>query len=361
MANGLPPLATLRAFEAAAQLGSFTRAAQMLNLSQGAVSYRIKLLEDQLNVKLFVRQARGLVLSPKGELLARSLVSAFEALEAAIDQVALSRPNKNAVSVAVPGVFATKWLAGRIADFHACHPHIELRLVIADDPSDLSGSGCDGAIHWNTHRQSGGRATPLGRDIVIPVCSPCLIEGPLSSAQELQEFPLLQVEGSGAGREGLDWRIALSRGDQSLSGGRATRSAYWVSTTKDDLALQLAVEGHGVALTRGLLVADDLAAGRLIRPLPLSFGSVEYCFVEPSSSSGRSRIDAFKTWLATSIRATLLQLRCDVDQAGTEKKPLAGETRRHGSFELVSRGGFARAASLLSDGPLERVLHAEGD
>ena len=216
------------------------------------------------------------MLSPKGELLARSLVSAFEALEAAIDQVALSRPNKNAVSVAVPGAFGTKWLAGRVADFHACHPHIELRLVVEDDPSDLSASGCDGAIHCNTYRRGGGQATPLGHDIIIPVCSPCLLNGrPLRTVQELLEFPLLQVEGSTAGRDGLDWRTALSRVDQSVSGGRATRSAYWVSTTKDDLALQLAVEGHGVALARGLLVADDLAAGRLIRPLPLSFGSVD--------------------------------------------------------------------------------------
>src|SRR5580658_2147555 len=137
MNRRLPSLSMLRTFEATARLGSFTRAADQLNMTQGAVSYQVRMLEEHLGIKLFLRTPRKLVLTLDGDKLAHSLIRAFGALATALDEVCPSL-SKDRLSVTVFTSFATKWLVPRLRGFHQTHPQINLRILGEDKPVDPS-------------------------------------------------------------------------------------------------------------------------------------------------------------------------------------------------------------------------------
>jgi len=267
-------------------------------MTQGAVSYQIRMLEELLGVPLFLRQPRGLVLTPHGDRLAVAITSIFDSLQTVLDHVASDSGNST-LTVAVYGPFATKWLVPRIQDFLSRYPEVDLSIV-EDDNADLWNGGQDVAIRYGDG-WSGVDAALLCHDIVFPVCSPILLrEHELRNVKDLAKFPLICEEGRNAFRDGSDWEGWHRRATGAFPGEGSFK--YRVRCKQASLALQAAIGGYGIALTRGLLAADDLESGRLVRPLDLHFPSdFGYYLVRPRNRSVHPKADVFQAWLLDSI------------------------------------------------------------
>lgn len=305
MTRGMPSLSMLRAFEAAARAGSFIQAASNLHMTQGAVSYQVRMLEEQLGIKLFRRAPRKLVLTTDGEKLASSLVKAFGALQTALDDVRPS-PAKNVVSVSASASFATKWLVSRIRNFHLSHPEIHLRILGEDASINPTWPDQDIAIRRGAGHWPGLAAKLLHRDIVFPVCSPrFLAEHNIASVGDLRDVPLLNQEGENFFADGPDWSAWFRRVAPNLFGGHADFTQRCrIHYAHSGMVLQAAAEGQGIALASGLLVADDLCAGRLVNPLELSVRSdFAYYMVRSPGKRGRY-VQVFLDWLQSEVAKT---------------------------------------------------------
>jgi len=287
MRRDLPPLTALRAFEAAARLLSFTRAADELAVTQAAVSHQIKGLEEWLGVLLFQRMPRRLVLTEAGRELLSSVRDAFDRIEAAVSR---TRRNDGSgpLTVTVVPSFAAKWLVPRLGRFQAAHPDIEVRIA-ADARLTQFDDGVDLAIRAGRGHWPGLVCERLLDEELFPVCSPRLLAGPmpLSEPADLRHHTLLHDDFEhdwrmwlqAAGATGIDWRRGPRFSDSSM-------------------VVQAAVEGQGVALARSALAHEDLKAGRLVRPFRIDIASdLAYYIVCPAAHVGRHKVRAFRDWL----------------------------------------------------------------
>lgn len=284
----LPPLNALRAFEAGARHLSFTRAAAELNVTQTAISHQVRLLEEHLQVRLFRRLTRRLELTPAGRLLLPGLSEGFERLAEAIALVE-QRGDERVLTVSLTPSFGSKWLVGRLPRFWRSHCDIELRLHHTMDLVQFGRDEADMAVRYGSGQWPGLTAEYLLSDDLVPVCSPALLErGPkLEKPSDLVHHTLLHEEDyenwsqwlTVAGAEGVEPR----RGPVVDDG--------WV-------LLQLAINGEGVALGSLALIADDLAAGRLVCPfdMTLSTGGA-YHVVYPQGALNNTKVRAFRDWL----------------------------------------------------------------
>ena len=256
----LPPLNALRAFEAAARLESFSRAADELAVTPGAVSQQIRQLEDQVGVQLFVREGRAMRLTEAGKAAAGVTTEAFSGLAHAVEL--MRRPaQRRRLTVSVAPSFAGKWLAPRLAFFQEAHPGIEVWISADRERADLAAGAADLAIRYGP----GGDRT-LNEDLllsedVLPVCAPALLEHhlPLRRPADLVHHTLLHDSSPETEVDGADWASWFkSHGVASVpldSGVRFNQSA---------LVIDAAVAGRGIALAKRALAQNDLAAGRLV-------------------------------------------------------------------------------------------------
>jgi LysR family glycine cleavage system transcriptional activator len=331
MTRGIPSLLMLRAFAAAARTGSFTQAASGLHMSQGAVSYQVRTLETQLGIRLFQRAPRKLVLTAEGERLSSSLVKAFGALQAALDDVSPNTAN-NMLSAAVSTSFATRWLVSRIRGFQQSHPEIQLRILGEDRPDDISPEDQDVVIRYGRSKWPGLEAKLLHRDTVFPVCSPhFLVEHKLDAVSQLKNMPLLNEEGERLFEDGLDWDVWFRRiAPNLLNGGAFHSQRCRIHYAHAGMVLQAAIEGQGVALAGELLVADDLRAGRLVRPLDLGIKSdFAYYFVRSPSKPMSKSARVFLDWLQIEIGKTRRYLE------NAAERPITAVERRITSESAV--------------------------
>ena len=173
MATRLPPLSAIRAFEAAARHGSFTKAAEELGMTQAAVSYQVKLLEDRVGAPLFLRQARKVVLSEAGKRLAPSVSEAFQRLEAGF--AAMRETSDGVLSVTAVHTFATNWLVPRMGAFQVAHPEIAVRLEVSARTVDFGREDFDVGIRGGKGSWPGVKAHELFPMRFTPLCSPDLL------------------------------------------------------------------------------------------------------------------------------------------------------------------------------------------
>lgn len=303
----LPSITRLQAFEAAARLGGFTQAARALNMTQGSVGYQVRMLERQLGVELFLRSPRGLVLTSDGTRLAQSLVQAFLGLQDALDEV-MPQHEVNTLTVTVFTSFAVKWLIPRVAEFEAQNSAVELCLVGEDHFVDFRTQDRDVGVRYGRGHWPGARATRLRDEVAFPVCSPALLKRHrLRTVDDLGKLPLLSEEGRNLFEDGPDWEAWFQRaGTVPPNRGRAH---FRLRSTGACMALQGAIEGQGIALARGLLVADDLASGKLVRPLDLSFRTdFGYFLVQPAGKPATRKAEIFQAWLAAAMGQTFDQI-----------------------------------------------------
>jgi LysR family transcriptional regulator, glycine cleavage system transcriptional activator len=288
----LPPLNSLRSFEAAGRHVSFTRAAQELNVTQAAVSHQIKALEETLGVQLFRRQNRTLALTEAGRAYLAPISAAFQAMAEATERLR-RRDAEGTLTVSVLPSFGSKWLVPRLGRFRELHPAIDVRVSASYHLVDFAREDVDVAIRFGQGDWPGLHVERLMTEDQFPVCSPGLLERgpPLGSPDDLKGHVLLHDmwfgdphEGwrrwlAAVGVEGLDWR----RGPVFSDSG---------------MAVQAAIDGQGVALGREALVRDDLAAGRLLRPLATAVPtSVAYWLVCPRGALARPKVKAFHAWI----------------------------------------------------------------
>lgn len=176
MSTRLPSLNGLRAFEAAARHLSFTNAATELNVTQTAISHQIKRLEEELGIRLFIRQNRALVLTPRGRDYLPGVRAAFNDLRLATDRLK-RRDNDHVLTVSTLASLASKWLLPRISTFQAAHPDIDVHITTSTNMVDFKSGDVDAAIRYGRGQWPGLRADWLTADHLFPVCSPTLLKG----------------------------------------------------------------------------------------------------------------------------------------------------------------------------------------
>ncbi|MEQ8501437.1 MAG: transcriptional regulator GcvA [Sneathiellaceae bacterium] len=298
MARPLPPLNALKAFESAARHLSFTRAAAELNVTPAAVSHQVKALEELLEVPLFRRLTRALHLTDAGRAAMPALSQGFERLAEGVERIRDHRESK-LLTISVSPSFGAMWLMPRLEGFRIRHPDIEIRIDGTDRLVDVAHGDADVAVRYGAGGYGGVRVDRLFNQLNTPVCSPALLSGahPLRHPEDLRHHSLLHVEWKDAE---ASWRMwLLAAGLHNIDPTRGPRF------TMEGMAVQAAIDGHGVALIGDMLVADDLAAGRLVRPFdpslstPLSFSF----YLLSRADSGRTpKVAAFRDWLLEEVR-----------------------------------------------------------
>jgi LysR family transcriptional regulator, glycine cleavage system transcriptional activator len=292
MQRRFPPLNGLPSFEAAARHLSFSRAADELRVTHGAVSRAVRNLEDQLGVQLMIRATRSVRLTPIGASFAAEIRDILERLATATS--AVTGQSTGIVSVSTIDSFAARWLMPRLFRFRRAHGDIDMRVATSERLADFVSDGIDIAIRCGGGQYPGLSAELLMKEDHFPVCSPKLLKGrsPLRTPADLARHTLLHDIFT------VDWAIWLrSAGINNLD---PYRGPTFLSS---DHAIQAAIRGEGVVLGRSALVADDLAAGRLVRPFELSLpAGFAYYVVYPPRALKRPNVKAFRDWLIAEAR-----------------------------------------------------------
>ncbi len=292
MTRHLPPLISLRAFEAAARHGSFVRAGAELALTPAAISHHVKLLEAHLQVALFTRLARGLRLTEAGRACLPGLSSGFDALEHAITGIRAERLAGPLVISVLPS-FAAGWLIERLPRFRTRHPEIDLHVRADVAIVDLDRDGVDLAVRYGTGRFPGLRAVQLLREEVFPVCAPGLVGGvrPPRRFADLRRHTLLHDSGARRNEPWINWGPWLR--DAGLEDIDLARGLHF---TDSAVLYQAAIAGHGIAIGRSVLVGGHLAAGRLVKPLGTP-RVVTHAYYAVTRARVTPKVDACVRWL----------------------------------------------------------------
>ena len=296
--DDLPPLDGLRAFDAAARLLSFTRAAGELFVTQSAVSKQVIALESALGTRLFERKTRALVLTAAGERLHRATEIAFAELRAAAAE--LRGGDEPTVTLATTQAFASFWLIPRLTDFRRRHPGIDIRISADTRLVDLERGRFDAAVRYLQDRNAPASALRLFGDTVLPVVSPELLKKtarPLAKPADLAHHVLLAYEDEGQRRPWLSWRVWLE-----MAGVADLRPAGSIAFNQYEPTIRAAVDGQGVALATLALVADLLQQGRLVAPLPQRFSNPRsYYLLLADRAAGNPAVEPFRRWLADQV------------------------------------------------------------
>ncbi|ADM09066.1 transcriptional regulator, LysR family protein [Parvularcula bermudensis HTCC2503] len=287
----LPPLNSLRAFEAAARHLSFTKAAEELNVTPGAVSQQVKLLEETVGVSLFHRGAKGLVLTEGGIAALPSLRDGFDRLDAGVRLMGQQR-GSGRLAVSVAPSFASKWLVPRLDRFQERHPDIDVYVHADMDLIDFSMDDVDVAIRYGQGTYPDLDVQRLMNEKIVPVCAPKLLtaEPPLKKIGDLAHHTLLHDNGND--HEIATWPMWLKAAGARVDGTRGPRF------NQSSLVIEAAVAGRGVALAKYALAEADLEAARLVIPFDLTSPTdFAYWLVHPHAKAALPEVKAFKSWI----------------------------------------------------------------
>ena len=290
----LPPLNAVRAFEAAARLGGFNAAGAELNVSANAVGRLVKLLEDWLGVTLFRRLPRGVVLTEAGDRYLGRVGTLLDHLaESTADLQRLETSRMLTVS-AMPSM-VSRWLIPRLGRLTERHPELDVRLLASVALTDFAREQVDVAIRTGPGLGQGLRCDLLMHEDFYPVCSPEFLSRgpPLREPSDLAHHVLLHDEWDRRLPDQLDWaRWLAAIGVTSIDAERGLRFSF------SHMTLQAAAAGQGVALASSAFLADDLAAGRLVKPFgDLAVrGPYAFFIVCPEATADREKVAMFRDW-----------------------------------------------------------------
>jgi len=288
MLRRLPPLNALKAFEAAARHESFTRAAEELCVTQGAVSHQVKALEAELGIRMFNRERQRLIITEAGREYLGVVRDALDRIAVGTQRL-VQRQSTRVLTVSTSPDFAAKWLVHRLGRFGATHPDVDLRISAAMHHVDFAREDVDLAVRHGDGNWSGLDAVRLGPEQLFAVCSPKLISGHprMANPADLLKFPLLHLDDR---NDWSKWLDAAGVAEVDLSHGPVLNHASMV--------IDAAVDGEGIALARTALAAWDLINGRLVRPVTLSLPlSKLYWIVCPKATGTLPKITMFRDWL----------------------------------------------------------------
>jgi LysR family glycine cleavage system transcriptional activator len=301
MPRRLPPLNALKAFEAAARSESFTRAAEELFVTQGAVSHQVKLLEATLGIKLFNRERQRLLITDAGREYLNVVRDAFDRIAAGTERI-VQRQNAGVLTVSTSPDFAAKWLVHRLGRFAEAHPDIDLRVSATMHHVDFAREEVDVAVRHGDGNWDGLDAVRLCSEQLFPVCSPKLMSGRnrIAKPSDMLKFPLLHLD---------EDRKAWSKWFDA-AGVADTKMSHGLMLNRASMLIDAAVDGQGVALARTTLAAWDLINGRLAKPFDLSLKlSKTYWIVCPRATSTKPKIATFRDWLLAEAADDARRLR----------------------------------------------------
>ncbi|MBA5779095.1 transcriptional regulator GcvA [Stappia sp. F7233] len=292
MRHRLPPLAAIRVFEAAARHLSFTRAGEELGMTQAAVSYQIKLLEERFGAPLFIRRPRQVTLTESGHRLAPAVSEAFETLATAFDDA--RGAVEGVLSISSIPTFAAQWLAQRIGSFQIAHPHLAVRLYADPTTADLSRQEIDVGIRSGHGNWPGIVAHKLIDVRFTPMISPDLLKDGdgFSKPEDLLKFRIL----SPGDPWWKVWFAAAGVSSVSLEGLQETKFGA------QSLEAAAALAGNGIAILTPAFYQTDITLGRLIQPFDLVCEDGRgYWLVYAESRRNVPKIRAFREWLLNEI------------------------------------------------------------
>jgi len=295
----LPPLNALKAFEAAARHESFTRAAEELCVTQGAVSHQVKALEAELAIKLFNRERQRLIITEAGRDYLAVVRDALDWIAVGTERL-LQRQNAGVLTVSTSPDFAAKWLVHRLGHFAEAHSTIDLRVSATMHHVDFAREDVDMAVRHGDGNWPGLDAVELSAEQLFAVCSPKLLSGRrLGKPADILKFPLLHLDSRADWRK---WLQAVGISDANVKHGPVLNRASMV--------IDAAINGQGIALARTTLAAWDLLNGRLVRPFPESLRlSKTYWIVCPKATSKVPKIVTFSGWLLAEASQDLRRLK----------------------------------------------------
>ncbi|MDX5627130.1 MULTISPECIES: LysR substrate-binding domain-containing protein [unclassified Brenneria] len=294
MTTRLPSLSALRAFEAAARLNSFKKAAEELAVTATAISHRIRVLEEDLERPLFVRKVRAVELTPDGQTLLAAVSSGFQAIAMAIEQV--RRPRRASVTLSATPAFATKWLVPRLAAFQTVYPDIDLHVHASNAPVDLNAGTADLAIRYGHGHYPGLTATLLLEDRFAPVASPTIRA---AIRQEASQWPLIHFDWHRPLPMDLTWAAWMR-----ASGHPPSDLSTGIRYSEESHAIQAAVASQGVALLSLVLVEEELRMGLLEIVAEPVLKGMSYHVLKPGRRSVSDAVLAVEDWLVRSAETT---------------------------------------------------------
>lgn len=290
----LPPLSALRAFEAAARLLSFRRAAAELAVTPTAISHQVRRLEALLGVRLFERHTRRVSLTPVGRELYPHLRDSFDAMARAFADL-VHRDARRPLTLSATPAFVAQRLVPNLAALRAAHPAIELRLHASEDTVRLGAGGVDAAVRYGRGGYAGLREELLLRDRFAPVCSPAL---GVRRPQDLAANTLLHFAWHRPAKDAPTWPLWFRH-----AGLRGATAAPGITFSDEHHAIQAAIAGQGVALLSLTLVADELARGVLVQPFGPTLPGFGYYFVHAADADSHPELAALRTWLRDTVLA----------------------------------------------------------
>ncbi|MAI90760.1 transcriptional regulator GcvA [Ponticaulis sp.] len=291
----LPPLNALKAFEAAARHLSFTKAADELDVTPGAISQQIRLMEEYTNVPLFRRTGRQVLLTDSAQAALPLVRDAFDKLTEA-GRIMRAPARKGKVMISCAPSFAAKWLAPKLDRFHSEHPEIEAWVSADMGLTDFTTADTDLAIRYGRGVYEGLKSEKLMEETVLPVCSPRLMEGPdaIQRPEDLARHTLLHDESSERDPSCPDWSSWLTaRNADNVDGKRGPRF------NQSMLVIEAAASGRGIALAKKAIAAADLASGRLVAPFPDGSTLIDFAYfiVWPKGRTQSIESRTFIKWL----------------------------------------------------------------
>ena len=302
MTPHLPGMRALRTLEAAGRHLNFTRAALELGLTPAAVSHQIKEFEEQLGVALFSRTSRTIELTEAGMLIHEAASEALERMARAVARARRVKRGATEIKVTADATFASKWLLPRIDRFRKREPQFELRFDISEELRDFGYDDIDIGIRFGAGVYPGLIAERLFDNVIIPVCSPLLLKNgpPLAEPRDLLRHTLVHIEWSRQGVTWPNWHTWMA-----AAGIEDFDDSQCVLFEDSSHVVQAALEGNVVALADFAMVANDLSAGRLVRPFDIGVKmppDFAYHLVYPLEAAADPRIKAFRDWIVEEAR-----------------------------------------------------------
>ncbi|MES2261809.1 MAG: LysR substrate-binding domain-containing protein [Pseudomonadota bacterium] len=296
----IPPLNSLVAFEAAARHLSFTLAAQELNVTQGAISRQVRVLEDYLGTTLFERTTRTINLSITGSQYYETVHELLTRLARATGKIRHWQGAQQ-VTVLTSTALASLWLLPKVAEFQHDNEEIDLRIIAHDHVKDFSRLDCDLALFYCRTPPKDIEVTPLFPEEIFPVCSPAyLAKHPgLRTPADLHACTWLWLEDPQR-----DW-IGWTEWFQRL--GHASREPrHRININSYSMLIQSALTGQGIALAWSNLVDNHLQTGALVRPVDTVLKTeAQFCLIEPQGRGlWRQSVKRFRTWLLEQVPDT---------------------------------------------------------
>jgi LysR family glycine cleavage system transcriptional activator len=290
----LPPLNSLRTFECAGRHLSFSKAADELNVTPGAISQQIRTLEEFLEIKLFKRRNRSIVLTESGQLFLPLLSEGFTSITEAVDAVRRSQFDEPLTISAAPS-FTSKWLIPRLCKFQALHPEIDVRIDASSRLVDFVHEDIDVGVRFGTGEFPELDPVYLFSFDLIPVCSPGLTtEGRgLRELSDIRNHTLLHSDDTGFDPSWPDWAMWLATA--GVDDIDPNRGIYF---NQGEMLIEAAIEGQGIGLVPSVMAAGDIESGRLVQPfetrLPVR---LSYHLVTSRQKACSPKVIAFREWI----------------------------------------------------------------